>query len=137
MRTSEIAALRSLSTTLSAEVTRGHTSTDAETRGRAAGCAAARTSLEAMAQLYGWWESGAMPQPDAVYEHGRLEGVARWGEIDVPMPAVYSSLWRNGTIEAGEARMSFDDAEAFAARILTAVAYERLRAAEAAVAVTP
>lgn len=129
MRTSEIAALKSLSTTLSAEVTRGHTSTDLETRGRAAGCAAARTSLEAMAQLYCWWESGAMPQPDSVHTDDHGTEVASWGR------SVYSDS--DGVEISRRVLLEFDEAEAFAARILTAVAYERLRAAEASVAVTP
>lgn len=75
-------------------------------------------------------------QPEEVSDYYGLP-CARWGqcvtgpgeELD-PVPAVYVSGHGGGEVDLHDLRLSLDDAERYAARILNAVAWQRARNAE-------
>lgn len=71
-------------------------------------------------------------QPAEVYERegmptarfGQAPGVP-YGEWIDPIPSVYASGWNGGEIDLPDMRMSLDEAEQYAQRILNAVRYQR------------
>lgn len=76
----------------------------------------------------------AIVEPDEILDHGGP--VARWGQCVVPMGtsidpirSVYASDRMGGEIEVGDERMSLDEAEQYAARIVNAVRWQRAQLA--------
>jgi hypothetical protein len=80
-------------------------------------------------------EPAAIVEPDEIFDHGGP--VARWGQCVVPngtpidpIRAVYASDRMGGEVEVGDERMTLDEAEQYAARIVNAVRWQRARQAE-------
>lgn len=77
----------------------------------------------------------AIVEPDEIFDHGGP--VARWGQCVVPIGtpidpirAVYASDRMGGEIQVGDERMSLDEAEQYAARIVNAIRWQRAQLAE-------
>lgn len=77
----------------------------------------------------------AIVEPDEIFDHGGP--VARWGQCVVPagtsidpIRSVYASDRMGGEIEVGDERMSLDEAEQYAARIVNAIRWQRAQLAE-------